>query len=90
MGGKVIVSGEQSSVVGYYTIDETKLNQWVLFTNENSGSRGLIALSEILKYKTFRVIEDYSYGKLYPTDKTYNGARIGITEEELTQFCIKL
>lgn len=105
MGGKATVSGEQSkgfkrgeflvigcnmSVLGQYKVNQDKLEDWKDYTQSLFGSTGLSALAEIEKAGTFKVKFKGHNSNFYITNLAVGGSIVGITEEELTQFCIKL
>ncbi|QBP32964.1 hypothetical protein CHB7_gp11 [Enterobacteria phage CHB7] len=105
MGGKVTVSGELSkgfqkgeipvigcnmSVLGQYKVNQEKLADWKDYTQSLFGSAGLSALAEIEKAGTFKVKFKGHNSNFYITNLVVGGSVVGITEEELNEFCIKL
>lgn len=105
MGGKVTVSGELSngfrrgeflvigcnmSVLGQYKVNQDKLEDWKDYTQPLFGSTGLSALAEIEKAGTFKVKFKDHNSNFYITNLVVGGYVVGITEEELNEFCIKL
>lgn len=105
MGGKVTVSGEQSngfrrgeflvigcnmSVLGQYKVNQDKLEDWKDYTQSLFGSTGLDALAEIEKAGTFKVKFKGHNSNFYITNLAVGSSIVAVTEEELTQFCIKL
>lgn len=105
MGGKVIVNGEQSngfrrgeflvigcntSVLGQYKVNQEKLEDWKSYTQSLFGSTGLDALGEIEKAGTFKVKFKGHNSNFYITNLVVGSHVVGITEEELIEFCIKL
>ncbi|QHR74048.1 hypothetical protein allfine_94 [Escherichia phage allfine] len=92
MGGKVTVSGEQSSYSGKWTYNINSLDEWMVKTHEKFGKSGLVALAEIVKRVTFHVDSESAFndGQTFFTDVAYGDVQVGIEKEELDQFCIKL
>lgn len=92
MGGKVIVSGEQSKYIGKWTYDINKLDSWLVETNKRFGQNGLTALAALVEGVTFQIDSESPFegGKMLFTNVRYDGIVVGIEKQELDKFCIKL
>lgn len=91
MGGKAIVNGEQNDYSGKLTYDINKLDAWIIYTREKFGARSLCALATMVKNVTFEIHESDKFGDFYRIQNMREVITpIGITEEELHKFCIKL
>lgn len=92
MAGKATVNGEQSSYSGKWIYNISKLDEWMIYTYNKFGERGLTALSALVERVTFQVDEKCTLcgGRMLFTDVLHKGITIYIEKEELDKFCIKL
>lgn len=91
MDGKATVNGEQSNYSGKWTYNINKLDAWMIYTREKFGERSLGALATMVKNVIFVIHESDKFGDFYRIQNIREGnTPIGISEEELNKFCIKL